>query len=221
MMSGKPQQYVTVVESVLEVSLRFEAQAGPWAALLQANDVPIVPQTERVQVILSGVQARFMGVRFRELSISVQLTEADYYLAHAFNSVRPFAWAERQFFRTPYYHADIALSETSITLRRAGQVMLDAALSPGAKMTSEQGEVDLLKLYLPKALRKDASVSHYFDARLEGASQHFDIAGADYRVEQAGDVAALKAFDASEPVLRDWFVRRQAKHSKSATKQTA
>ena len=185
------EKYMTVIEPVLEVSVQMTAQAAPWLALLRANDVPVLPTTETVELMLSGVEGRYWGMTFRELSISVMVGQGTSYLAHAYNSVRPFAWAERRFFRTPYYYADIDLIQRGVHVQQAGKSLLQLSLDASARVNDEKNEPDVLKIYLPRDLRKSDAVAHYFSAKLEGQAQYYDTAYAQVSVFDATGIAAL------------------------------
>lgn len=215
-----PEKYLTVVEPVLEVSVQMVAQAAPWLALLRANDVPVLPTTDTVDLIISGVEGRYWGVMFRELSISVMMGQGVGYLAHAYNSVRAFAWSERRFFRTPYYYASqIDVHQDALVVTQDDRVLFQATKPMGLPEIYEKNEADIVKIYLPRDLRKSDDIGHYFSARLEGLAQYYDTAYAQVSVFDASGIAALDCLSQSQPKISAWSVRKQAKHSKSATRQ--
>ncbi|HYO24799.1 MAG TPA: hypothetical protein VEQ85_07605, partial [Lacipirellulaceae bacterium] len=96
-------KYAAQVQGVQEVSLRGEADLQPWSAELAALGLTPIVEAGRVGAMLSATSARFRGVRVREFSIALLARENDtgregWYLAHAFNSLRLFAWIERTMF---------------------------------------------------------------------------------------------------------------------------
>ncbi|MBK8030527.1 MAG: hypothetical protein IPK17_13690 [Chloroflexi bacterium] len=88
----QPIEYVTIVEPVLEVTLIGTADRAVWAPHFDLGAQTADPVT----VVLSAVETTYMGVRFRELSLSLLLDDAKGILVHAFNSSRMFAFIERQ-----------------------------------------------------------------------------------------------------------------------------
>ena len=74
----------------------------------------------RAQILVVGANMTYLGVRFTEVSFSVEVVAPEYsahpnaaFLMRAFNTSRMFAFCERAFFRTPYYHGDCRISTSS------------------------------------------------------------------------------------------------------------
>src|SRR6476620_3923767 len=102
---------------VQEVSLLGTADLAFWKDRLLKEDLLPAESGGQAQILIIASNLKYMGVRFRELSFSVlvSLPEAGIrqdaaYLVRAFNSCRPFAFCERVFFSTPYYHGDVQVS---------------------------------------------------------------------------------------------------------------
>lgn len=211
-------KYVTVVEPVLEVSLVCQGESAPWHQPLAAEGMTLPPEQEKVELILSGVETRYMGVKFRELSISLRLDEERVFLVHAFNSNPLFAWAERTVFRTPYYHGALTVTPRQIRLMDKGQPLLEATLPPTATATHNLEEVNNWQIVLPAALRKQPDKAHYFKARLEGATQYFALTPQNPSFQMnAALPPSLHPLRASNLIIEKWLVRERARHSKSET----
>src|SRR5262249_27784132 len=102
---------------VREVSLLGTADLPFWQGRLEAEGLRPAARDGRAAVLLIAADARFMGIRFREMSVSVQVVPPEggalrdaAYLVGAFNSSRLLAFCERVFFSTPYRHGDVHLS---------------------------------------------------------------------------------------------------------------
>jgi hypothetical protein len=131
--------YIATITQVREVILAGSADLAYWRARLAA--VGLFPHDDngRAAVTISAIAGRFRGLPFREVSVGVVVGERDdspadaIYLAGAFNSSRPLAWAERTFFRTPYQLAAIRLSQPpaiAAALTLGGQVAYSAEMRP-------------------------------------------------------------------------------------------
>ena len=104
-------------------------------------------------------------------------------------------------------------------MQQAGKSLLQLSLDASARVNDEKNEPDVLKIYLPRDLRKSDAVAHYFSAKLEGQAQYYDTAYAQVSVFDATGIAALDCLSQSQPEITAWYVRERAKHSKSATQQ--
>lgn len=206
--------YMTVIEPVLEVTLLGNANTATWQPILEAEGFH-PPHTDKIPVIISGTQAKYRGVSFRELSISLGIDEERFLLIYAFNSNRFFAWTERKLFRTPYYHAQIAVDSHHITLHQGINPLFEAKLNTDAPITRQADEDYQWTICLPKALRKNADVPHYFHARLKGHTQHYAPQLSHFNIGSSN--AILSRLAESQFELMDWSVRMQAQHSKSKT----
>ncbi len=111
-----PPKYSVEISPVREVTLVGAANLAFWIERLRTEKLRPADHDGQAQIYISAVASRFKGIPFREVSISIcaysdsiDTTVEGIFLAHAFNSVRFFAWCERRFFSTPYYHAAIAV----------------------------------------------------------------------------------------------------------------
>jgi len=206
--------YMTIIEPVLEVTLLGNANTTTWKPILEAEGFHS-PQTDKIPVIISGTQAKYMGVSFCELSISLGIDEERFLLVHAFNSNRFFAWTERKMFRTPYYHAQITVQPHLIVISQVENPLFEVAIHDDAKITRQADEDYQWIICLPKALRKNANMPHYFHARLKGHTHHYAPQLSHFNIGSSNEILSRLAKSKFE--LMDWSVRMQAQHSKSKT----
>ena len=102
-------KYVAALNHVREVSLVGAADFGFWKQRLEKEGLEPQETEGKAQILIVGAEAKFRGIRFRELSFSVMVC-GGMFLIGAFNSSRFFAFCERVFFSTPYYGADVRIS---------------------------------------------------------------------------------------------------------------
>lgn len=208
--------YMTVIHPVLEVTLLGNADYAIWQPILQAEGFHPL-HTTTIPVIISGTQARYMGVTFRELSISLGIDDERFLLIYAFNSNRFFAWTERNLFRTPYYHAKLVVNSHHIAIHQGKNRLFEATLPTDAQIVEQSDEDYQRVICLPKSLRKNANMPHYFHARLAGDTQHYVPHSAHISFVDETSNAILSRLSESQFEIADWSVRIQAHHSKSKT----
>lgn len=217
-----------VVSNVEEVSLQGSADLGYWQEVLKAEQLEPIAAEGKTQILLIAADAKYMGLRFRELSCSVFARDVSgltnlsgSFLLRAFNSRRSFAWIERTFFRTPYYHGDVAVQCEPPSIRlelpsarfeaHSGQSLKD--MPDTFKINGWHGPV-----FLPSSPGTSIEKSKLFFAYVLGSTLEFAF-------DPARDVLTLPA--SSEPpfqALREsnfrpqlWSVRPAAMHAKSKT----
>jgi hypothetical protein len=108
--------FISTIRDVREVALRGTADLAYWRDRLRPEGLTPFDENGRASLLLTGIAAKFRGIPFRELSISLQVsddgaTPSGAYLAYAFNSSRLLALAERVFFQTPYHRARLTVDE--------------------------------------------------------------------------------------------------------------
>jgi len=131
-------KWVAELAHVREVSLLGTADLASWRERLLEQDLLPAQCDGRAQLLITAADLKYMGFRFRELSVSVLVSPPDdkarqdaAYLVHAFNSNRSFAFVERVFFSTPYYYGDVRVSASlpaSIHLFKRGDVVFRAEM---------------------------------------------------------------------------------------------
>jgi hypothetical protein len=231
---GKPIQYVAVVTPVREVSLLGTADLAFWRDRLRDENVSPAECDGQAQLMICATDAKFMGIRFRELSVSVFVsrhkgaaTRDGAYLVHAYNSSRFFAFVERTWFSTPYYHGAVhtdARLPAAIRLTEGGDIVFRAEMAAGpaaaGREPAHSGEGGWEgPVFLPGTGRPGNAPGLWFYAKLSGHTRSYPFAPSD-------DVVTFRPSD-RHPVFRwlgesafsgtEWVVRDQATHAKSKT----
>ena len=116
---------------VREVSLLGTADLASWKERLRKEGLLPAESDDQAQLLITAADAKYMGVRYRELSFSALVSHREAgspqdaaYLVRAFNSCRLFAFFERVLFSTPYHHGDVRVScslPASIHLIKQGE----------------------------------------------------------------------------------------------------
>jgi hypothetical protein len=224
-------KYVAEIDQVHEVSLRGEALVEPWTAELAALGLQAVRSSNRVAMMLSSTSARFRGMRFREFSISVLAREVDtgaegWYLAHAFNSSRFFAWVERTMFATPYYFGAIevkAMAPARVHVSAGnGVISVSMASDTDGRHPIRSGPESWAgPLFLPTRTKTSAAPRNWFYARLSGNADVYAFSpGKDeVTIAPAPQWPALAQLAAADFQGTEWLLRTSAVHAKSRTYQ--
>jgi hypothetical protein len=222
-----PVKYHVEIANVREVSIVGDADLAMWRRRLQGEGLRPTIVDGRAQLVISAVDAKFMGIRFREMSLSVFVSQHGddrrdgAFLAHAFNSVRFFAWVERTMFRTPYWPArlEVSCQPASFKAAQGGRTLIEArrAAKPVPDLPLWVGEDGWQgPIYLPARFEGDAG--SMFHGKIGGRTQVFPF-GTD-------DVLRMLPTEGNEPLAwfidsdftpREWHIRESARHGKSKT----
>jgi hypothetical protein len=222
-------QWAAVLEHVHEVSLRGEADLDFWRDRRRREDLLPAEVDGRAQVLLIAADARFLGIRFQELSFSIQVSgsgaparPAGAFLVHAFKSGRFFAFCERVFFRTPYSHGDVRLSASlpaAVQLVKEGQAVFQVQMAdprPQGREPSRSGEDGWEgPVYLPGEGRPGP----LFHARIRGQTETYPFLAASdsLLIRPAQGCEVLQDLLDSRFVVKEWAIRADATHAKSKT----
>ncbi|MGE0610681.1 MAG: hypothetical protein AB7O62_26560, partial [Pirellulales bacterium] len=175
--------YVADVSSVKEVSLLGTVDLELCRATLQDQGLSPVEGDGRARMVVSATDARFHGIRFREWTCGLFVRPPDgspfaegLYLIHAFNSLRLFAWIERNCFSTPYYHGTIEAQPSlpaGIRLSVGKRLVFEAAMS--SRHLARQSSDSLTQtwsgpIFLPRQ-PGDHGPGKWFQALLAGETQ--------------------------------------------------
>lgn len=192
------EKLVAELEHVREVTITGTADARYWRERLQREDLVPVERDGAARMLLIASDARFRGIRFRELSISV-LANDGAFLVQAFNSVRFFAWVERTIFKTPYAHARIEVDHAAV---RSEMLLAECATRKAAAT-----EVDGFDgpVYLPNG--------RCFRAHIAGLTERIA-----FDPERDRFQTTLAALRDSGFVPREWHLRHDARHAKANTR---
>lgn len=117
MNDGDTVRYLTEIRQVREVGLTGVADLEYWRAILARERLVPYDHNGYALVMVNAVELRWLGIRFRELVMTVRAHEADggnrangFFLVEAYNTNALLALSEQIFFATPYVHGDIDIS---------------------------------------------------------------------------------------------------------------
>lgn len=228
-------KWVAELARVREVSLLGTADLGYWRDRLSAEGfVPAESDDGRAQILIMAADAKFMGIRFRELSFTVLINrpggddgERAAYLTRAFNSSRFMAFSERAFFATPYYHGDVRVSTARpafVHLAQKGEGVFRAAMrgvGPGpSREPVRRGEEGWDgPVFLPELKPGKRGQGKLFFARVRGQTDAYPFLPDDdlLTIEPGSESRVLGLLRDSNFVGREWAVREDATHAKSKT----
>ena len=231
--AGGKIKWAAELSHVREVSLLGTADLAYWADRLKEQGLAPVARDGKAQVLVIAADARFMGVRFHEVSVSVLAREGDgesardgAYLLHAFNSSRFFAFCERRLFSTPYSHADVRVcadAPASIRARESGRDVFRAEMAAGRNLARTVDGGWAGPVFLPSRDRaapaQPAGDGRLFFARIQGQTETYPFLDGKDSVTIAPGPAggALRSLIDSQFAGTEWSVRRDATHAKSKT----
>jgi hypothetical protein len=222
-------RYLAEIGSVKEVMLVGTAGLQFWRDRMQAEQLFPFDDTGAAQVSLTGTDLRWLGIRFRELTISIAVSDHEdghthdgYFLVHAYNSVAMLAWTERTMFHTPYYHGDILVEAGPpgrMGLRHGQDMLLCAGMSGDAQLI---GVTEIWwegPIYLPRRATQAGGNGHLFYAKLGGPLERYQfVPGADsFTVHPRRHDLIWRCLVDSGFAGREWRIRRNATHAKSRT----
>ncbi len=214
-------QYAAYIEHVREVALFGTADMGFWREALGREGLFAYEVDGRAGILISAPRLLWKGARFCECAVSVAVSGREdggshdgYFLAHAFNSNRFFAFSERLFFRTPYYFAEVAVSEkVPASMRVGAQTIFEARMNVGEHAPARVAEEYFQgRVYLPGG-------RDYFVARISGETAFYPFATEDTLV-MTGD-GIFGQLRESQFAGVEWRIREDAIHGKSKTYRRA
>jgi hypothetical protein len=136
------------------------------------------------------------------------------FLAHAFNSSRLLAFAERTFFQTPYQPADInvdARVPARMEVSAGGKTLFSARMGPKSAPSRREDATHEGSIYLPGGRK-------VFYARLSGAGERFSFDSTDsVIIDPHPDLAIFAHLSESGFQGKEWLVREGAVHARSRT----
>jgi hypothetical protein len=226
-------KWAAQISDVREVSLRGSADLAFWTDHLHDHRLIPTPRDGRAEVMVIAAALKFMGVRFREVSVSVLAHPDDAaeqpgaFLVHAWNSCRFFAFCERVCFATPYSHADVHVSPAapaSFQVAHDGDVLFAAQMSrtdpgdPGHTPSGATPDGWEGPVYLPRNRRTPQHPGKQFFVRIAGQTQTLPfLASADSITLKPAVHPALSALLDSHFTPTEWHLRPNARHAKSKT----
>lgn len=218
-------QWAAQLDHVREVSLLGTADLAYWKARLKDAGLVPIERDGRAQILISGADSKYLGIKFQELSFSILAAPTEEqgregaYLLRAFNSQRFFAFCERVFFSTPYYHGMVHVMPSypaAIELVLGGDVVFRAAMATASREPAPlQDDGWEGPVFLPGNGHADRA----FYARVHGMTGAFlFLQGKDELTIKPGPgTEALRALVDSHLHVAQWNIRTDAMHAKSKT----
>lgn len=214
-------RYTAEIANVREVTLHGTADLGFWRPLLQPHGLLPDATGGAAHLVISATALVWKSLSFRELIVTVATcTDRDqpqpdsFYLAHAFNSSRILAWAERRLFNTPYTHADIQLNTSAplIGVGHGSQPLFSAQMAEIKAPATPLHEDWNGPVFLPGRAGK------YFFVVLSGEQAIYPFAAADrLEIAPAADEPVFQWLRESHFTPTEWRICTSATHKRSKT----
>ena len=225
-MSQNP-KYVATLQGVPEVALWGTADLAYWATQLESAGLMPIAKDGATQLMLAAVTAKWMGLRFAELSVGVHVEgnvngedREGLYLVEAFNSSRLFAFCERTFFRTPYSHASVSVNASlpaGLSVGISEKQMLTASMSRELDREPTQSSDECWEgpIFLPLSPKRKQEL---FWAKLAGVTESFSFTESDkLEINPPPGRSDLGCLVKSGFQAREWRIRKSATHARSKT----
>jgi hypothetical protein len=229
-----PVKWVAELSHVREVTLLGTADLAYWQDRLREEKLDPAERDGQAQVMVSAAELKYWGVRFREVSFSVQVRPVEdltrpnaAYLLGAYNSLRMFAFVERIFFSTPYRYGDVRVSASLpafVHIFKNDDVVFRAEMGadgvePGRE-PSQVGEDGWDgPVFLPEKQRSKDGPGRLFFARVRGHTRAYPLLPARdvVAIKPSSGCEVLQALSDSHFVAQQWNIREDAAHAKSKT----
>lgn len=223
-------KWAAKLDHVQEVSILGSADLGFWQQQLAGESLAPVNREGRASVLIVSAAGRFLGVWFREVSVSVFVASEEvtsYFLVRAFSSCSVFAFCERLFFSTPYVGGKVGVVHeipTAICVARGGHPLFQASMRPtdsnATRMPTREFDESLIaRVYVPSGKTSTSRHAKMFFAQIGGSTKIYPfLVGEDTLVidpQEDGDPFHLLVESAFVP--ETWMVRSNASHAKSKT----
>lgn len=223
-------KYIAQLKGVRELALFGAADLTWWRDHLASEELEPVEVDGEAQVVVTGLDTKWMGIPFRDVSVVVAARrqtgspETGVFFACAFNASRFIAGVERWWFHLPYrFRADlhVELGE-SAAIRLGGQPAPDLFAEMGFREASEEPLQEMGysgPLFLPQG--RDRTRRRWFMVQIQGLTSTFDFDAARDRFEIGSECSdpILAGLRASKFHGVQWHVRRNATHARSKTLQ--
>jgi hypothetical protein len=229
-MKNRQIKYAAEIHNVKEMTLVCTADKNVWSSYLKRFGLIPLGYNGSAKILLIASEMKYMKVQFREVAISIFARKIDdesgaesTFLLHAYNSNKFFAWSERKFFSTPYYHADISFDSREYS---GTEVMQDNTPLISVKNTInsrvpkfEGNEQWDGMVYLPFNYNKRKQKYKWFYATLLGDTVKYDYSNEEdlLIVNSSGSNEILKLLNKSDCTGYEWVIRKSAFHAKSKT----
>jgi hypothetical protein len=208
-------KYVAALDHVREISLVGAADFGFWKQRLEKEQLEPQETEGKAQILIVGAEAKFRGIRFRELSFSV-MVRGGMFLVRAFNSNRFFAFCERVFFSTPYYGADVRISVAQpafVRMAEEGEGAFEGEMKGEGRGASSSDDREWEgPVFLPGNAKA-------FVARIGGELCKYPFLNSQdvLTIKPGAKDGVFEALLHSNFSPTEWIVRQDAAHAKSKT----
>lgn len=230
MPTSPPVKFVAQIHNAREVTLRAHADLRYWREHLHPLNLHPHAANGKAHIVISAVAARFKGLPFRELSLSVLISDTPagdthdgYYLCHAFNSSRFFALVERTCFHTPYYPGHLLVDPAApaeFRLYDRDRTLFSAEMTDHPSRVPRQLPDESWEgpIFLPPR-RPNTPSNRFFVARLSGPAHTwtFEPTYDRLKIAHLPDIPALDHLTFSHLTPTQWLIRDNATHAKSKT----
>ena len=213
-MDTPPVKYIAQLNGVRELGLFGAADLSWWQDHLAGEGLEPVEVDGSAQVLVTGLDARWLAWPFRDLSVAVAArrsgSETGLFFARAFNTSRFLVFFERRWFKLPYSRRAVRVELGDPSFMRLGKEDLFAEM--GAREQSEPKEMGYTgPLFLPG--------QRWLMVNIFGLTSTFDFDADRDRFEVASTCAdpVLTGLRASQFRGIQWHVRQSATHARSKT----
>jgi hypothetical protein len=221
--------YVAEIQDVREVTVYGTADLPFWRAMLQQEHLFPYSSNGKAELAITATALTWKGLKFRELIVTVSICadhhEAHldgFYLAHAFNSSYSLAFAERFFFKTPYYPGNIGIDEnipSRIELSDKHGTLFKATMSHPRAPASIDHRAWQGPVFLPKRMTKQRELGSKFFVSLSGEQIIYPFSpSVDQMMIMPSEAHSIfEWLIDSNFTATEWRIRRNAQHAKSKT----
>jgi hypothetical protein len=221
-------RYTAHITDVHEVTLFGTADFDFWQTFLRPSGLQPYRTDGGAHVVISASALAWKGFIFRELIVTVATCmdrdhahPDSFYLAHAVNSSRIFAWAERRLFHTPYQHGDVRVDVTlpRMECRDNHGVVLQAVMAQPHALSTPSATSWSGPVFLPTPGAPEQMGKNYFCVALSGEQVVYPfVAGADVvAISSRAAHPIWQGLRESHFTPMEWRIRKQATHARSKT----
>jgi hypothetical protein len=223
-------KWAAQLDHVQEVTILGSADLGLWQQRLAREELIPLDRDGRATILVVTAAGRFMGVRFREMSVLVMVASEErtsFFLVRAFNSNSLFAFCERLFFSTPYVGAKVSVVHdipSAIRVSQGGRTTFQASMrqtgTTATRMPTQEFEEALIaRVNLPCGKSSTSRNAKMFFAQIRGATKVYPfLAGEDTLwIQPQGPGDPFHILSESAFVPETWIIRSNTCHAKSKT----
>lgn len=217
-------KYVAEVKDVREVTLLANADLTYWRENLKNEGFVPYDDNGKAELMISSADLVWKGMRSQEVSVCINVccnnkNKPDgYFLIHAFNSSRLFAFIERNVFHTPYYYGQIRILDqipVSVVVSTNEETVLAIHMSENRLPERVETRQWDGPVFLPRPQGKKNDKGKLFFARISGLT---DV----YSYQPSSDLIRLQGLELqmlreSGLAGKEWQIRKNAAHAKSKT----